>query len=96
MRVLSSSIARAVQGTSKEEADALRGIAGLERLCKAHGSAMYLEGCMRDWGEDVVSVQLSCNAEAGLNTHASFSSSFGMTYYPFPLIVIKMNNSQEI
>lgn len=56
-KVLSSSIARAVQGTSKEEADALRGIPGLERLCRVYGSSMYLEGCMRDWGEDVVSSQ---------------------------------------
>lgn len=57
-RVLSSSIARAVQGTSKEEADALKGIPGLERLCRVYGSAMYLEGCIRDWGEDVVSLKM--------------------------------------
>ncbi|KAF8437405.1 TIP-1 family-domain-containing protein [Terfezia claveryi] len=57
-RVLSSSIARAVQGTSKEEADALKGIPGLERLCRVYGSAMYLEGCMRDWGEDVFFLEI--------------------------------------
>lgn len=53
-KMLSSSIARAVQGTSKEELQSLSGIGGLERLCKVYGSAMFLENCMRDWGEDIV------------------------------------------
>lgn len=53
-KMLSSSIARAVQGTSKEELQSLSGINGLERLCKVYGSAMFLENCMRDWGEDIV------------------------------------------
>jgi len=53
-RVLSSSIARAVQGTSKEEVQSLSGLGGLERLCKAYGSAMFMENCMRDWSEDIV------------------------------------------
>ncbi|KAA8892947.1 TIP-1 family-domain-containing protein [Sphaerosporella brunnea] len=57
-RVLSSSIARAVQGTSKEEVQSLSGLAGLERLCKVYGSAMYMENCMRDWGEDVFFLEL--------------------------------------
>lgn len=52
--MLSSSIARAVQGTSKEELQSLSGVSGLERLCKVYGSAMFLENCMRDWGEDIV------------------------------------------
>lgn len=53
-KVLSSSIARAVQGTSKEEVQSLSGVSGLERLCKVYGSAMFLENCMRDWNEDIV------------------------------------------
>lgn len=57
--MLSSSIARAVQGTSKEEVQSLTGIGGLERLCKVYGSAMFLENCMKDWGEDIVSLQIS-------------------------------------
>lgn len=56
--MLSSSIARAVQGTSKEEVQSLTGIGGLERLCKVYGSAMFLENCMKDWGEDIVSLQI--------------------------------------
>jgi hypothetical protein len=57
-RVLSSSIARAVQGTSKEEVQSLSGLAGLERLCKVYGSAMHMENCMRDWSEDVFFLEL--------------------------------------
>ncbi|KAI5801476.1 TIP-1 family-domain-containing protein [Peziza echinospora] len=57
-RVLSSTIARAVQGTSREEAEALKGIPGLERLCRVYGSSMFLEACMRDWGEDVFFLEL--------------------------------------
>jgi len=57
-KMLSSSIARAVQGTSKEEVQSLTGISGLERLCKVYGSAMFLENCMTDWGEDIVSLQI--------------------------------------
>lgn len=57
-RVLSSSIARAVQGTSKEEVESLTGLAGLERLCKAYGSAVFMESCMRDWGEDIFFLEL--------------------------------------
>ncbi|RPA89814.1 hypothetical protein L873DRAFT_1822137 [Choiromyces venosus 120613-1] len=57
-KMLSSTIARAVQGTSKEEVQSLAGIGGLERLCKVYGSAMFLENCMRDWGEDIFFLEL--------------------------------------
>ncbi|PUU78490.1 TIP-1 family-domain-containing protein [Tuber borchii] len=57
-KMLSSSIARAVQGTSKEEVQSLTGIGGLERLCKVYGSAMFLENCMKDWGEDIFFLEL--------------------------------------
>lgn len=56
--ILSSSIARAVQGASKEEIQSLSGIAGLERLCKVYGSASFLEDCTRDWDEDTFFLEL--------------------------------------
>lgn len=55
---LSSSIARAVQGTSRDEAQSLSGVAGLERLCRVYGSAVFMEACMRDWGEDIFFLEL--------------------------------------
>lgn len=57
--ILSSSIARAVQGTSKEEVQSLSGLGGLERLCKVYGSATFLEDCTRDWDEDPVCSNIS-------------------------------------
>jgi hypothetical protein len=57
-KVLSSSIARAVQGTSKEEVASLSGLGGLERLCRVYGSAIFMENCMRDWGEDIFFLEL--------------------------------------
>ncbi|KAL7275623.1 hypothetical protein RUND412_001434 [Rhizina undulata] len=57
-KVLSSTIARAVQGTSKEEVQSLSGVSGLERLCKVYGSALFMENCMRDWGEDIFFLEL--------------------------------------
>ena len=53
-RVLSSTIARAVQGSTKEEVDSLSGLGGLERLCRVYGSSMYLEDTMHDWNDDIV------------------------------------------
>jgi RAD50-interacting protein 1 len=53
--VLTSSIARAVQGVSKEDQASLAGVGGLERLCRVYGSAEYLEKAMRDWSDDIVS-----------------------------------------
>lgn len=54
-RVLNSSIARAVQGTNKDELASLSGVGGLERLCRVYGSSAYLEEAMRDWNDDIVS-----------------------------------------
>jgi hypothetical protein len=53
--VLTSSIARAVQGVSKEDQASLAGVGGLERLCRVYGSAEYLERAMRDCSDDIVS-----------------------------------------
>lgn len=57
-QVLSSAIARAMQGTTKEEQQSLSGLAGLERLCKVYGSLAYMENCMRDWSEDIFFLEL--------------------------------------
>ncbi|MCJ1311402.1 RAD50-interacting protein 1 [Agyrium rufum] len=55
---LTSSIARAMQGTSKEELEKLQGLGGLERLCRVNGSAEYLEKKMRDWSDDIFFLDL--------------------------------------
>lgn len=53
-----SSIARTVQGVSRETQAELQGLAGLERLCRVYGSAEYLEKKMRDWSDDVFFLDL--------------------------------------
>ncbi|MCJ1285788.1 hypothetical protein MMC26_005129 [Xylographa opegraphella] len=55
---LNSSVARAVQGISKEEQAQLEGLGGLDRLCRVYGSAEYLEKKMRDWSDDVFFLEL--------------------------------------
>lgn len=55
---LSSSIARTVQGVSKEEHAKIEGLNGLERLCRIYGSSDYLEKKMRDWSDDVFFLEL--------------------------------------
>ena len=57
-KVMSSSIARAVQGMGKEEIASMSGLGGLERLCRVYGSAIFMESCMRDWGEDIFFLEL--------------------------------------
>ena len=53
-----SSIARTVQGVSRETQAELQGLGGLERLCRIYGSAEYLEKKMRDWSDDVFFLDL--------------------------------------
>jgi hypothetical protein len=55
---MTSSLARTVQGVSKEEQAQLQGLGGLERLCRVYGSAEYLEKKMRDWSDDVFFLEL--------------------------------------
>ncbi|ODQ51315.1 hypothetical protein SAICODRAFT_8970 [Saitoella complicata NRRL Y-17804] len=55
---LSSSIIRAVPGVHRDEARTTMGVGGLERLCRAYGSAVFLEETMREWSEDVFFVEL--------------------------------------
>ena len=53
-----SSIARTVQGVSRETQAELQGLGGLERLCRVYGSAEYLEKKMRDWSDDIFFLDL--------------------------------------
>lgn len=55
---ITSSIARTVQGVSRETQAELQGLGGLERLCRIYGSAEYLEKKMRDWSDDVFFLDL--------------------------------------
>ncbi|KAI4154719.1 MAG: hypothetical protein LQ340_001494 [Diploschistes diacapsis] len=55
---MTSSIARTVQGISKEEQAKVQGLNGLERLCRVYGSAEYLEKKMRDWSDDLFFLEL--------------------------------------
>ena len=55
---MTSSIARTVQGFTKEEQEKVQGIGGLERLCRVYGSAEYLERKMRDWNDNVFFIEL--------------------------------------
>ena len=55
---ITSTIARTVQGVSKEHQAELQGLGGLERLCRVYGSAEYLEKKMRDWSDDVFFLEL--------------------------------------
>ena len=55
---MTSSLARTVQGISKEEQAKVEGLNGLERLCRVYGSAEYLEKKMRDWSDDVFFLEL--------------------------------------
>ena len=55
---MTSSIARTVQGVSRESQAELQGLGGLERLCRVYGSAEYLEKKMRDWSDDIFFLEL--------------------------------------
>ncbi|KAI9724982.1 MAG: hypothetical protein M1812_000258 [Candelaria pacifica] len=55
---MTSSIARTVQGVSKEDQASLQGVRGLDRLCRVYGSAEYLEKAMSDWSDDVFFLEL--------------------------------------
>ena len=55
---LTSSIARTVQGVSKDDQAEVQGLGGLERLCRIYGSAEYLEKKMQDWSDDVFFLEL--------------------------------------
>lgn len=55
---ITSTIARTVQGVSRETQAELQGLGGLERLCRVYGSAEYLEKKMRDWSDDIFFLDL--------------------------------------
>ena len=56
--MMTSSIARTVQGVTRDEQTELQGVRGLDRLCRVFGSADYLERAMRDWSDDVFFLEL--------------------------------------
>ena len=53
-----SSIARTIQGVSRDSQIDLQGLKGIERLTRIYGSAEYLEKKMRDWSDDVFFLEL--------------------------------------
>ncbi|KAI9697858.1 MAG: hypothetical protein M1820_007645 [Bogoriella megaspora] len=55
---LTTSVGRSVSGISREEQAELKGVKGLDRLCRIFGSADYLERAMRDWSDDVFFLEL--------------------------------------
>ncbi|KAK9454922.1 TIP-1 family-domain-containing protein [Dipodascopsis uninucleata] len=56
---LTSSIVRAVSGVHEEERKRMvDGLAGIERLCRAYGSAYSLLDAMNDWNEDIFFLEL--------------------------------------
>ena len=57
-RTLTSSVARTVQGISKEELSKIKGTGGLDRLCRVYGSSEYIEKKLRDWSDDIFFLEL--------------------------------------
>ena len=55
---LTTGVGRTVSGISREDQDELKGVKGLDRLCRVYGSADYLERAMRDWSDDVFFLEL--------------------------------------
>ncbi|KAK9319588.1 TIP-1 family-domain-containing protein [Lipomyces orientalis] len=56
---LTSSIVRAVSGVHEEERKKMvDGLAGIERLCRAYGSAYTIRDALNDWGEDIFFLEL--------------------------------------
>ncbi|KAI9797971.1 MAG: hypothetical protein M1833_005027 [Piccolia ochrophora] len=53
-----STVARAVQGVSRDDKASVQGVSGLQRLCRIYGSAEYLEKAMSDWSDDVFFLEL--------------------------------------
>ncbi|KAI9685280.1 MAG: hypothetical protein M1822_004653 [Bathelium mastoideum] len=53
-----STVGRSVTGISREDQEELKGVKGLDRLCRVYGSADYLERAMRDWSDEVVFLEL--------------------------------------
>ncbi|KAL9096433.1 MAG: hypothetical protein Q9165_001430 [Trypethelium subeluteriae] len=55
---LTTTVGRSVSGISREDQDELKGVKGLDRLCRVYGSADYLERAMRDWSDDIFFLEL--------------------------------------
>ncbi|KAI5296079.1 hypothetical protein KEM52_005774 [Ascosphaera acerosa] len=52
---LTSTIGRTVQGSATSS---VQGVAGLERLCRIHDSAEYLQNKMQDWSDQIFFLEL--------------------------------------
>lgn len=53
---LTSTIGKAMSGVHDEDRKKMvDGLAGIERLCRAYGSAYTIRDALKDWGEDIVS-----------------------------------------
>ena len=56
---MTSGLGRSVGASANaDDASTLKGTGGLDRLCRVHGSADFLERAMRDWNEELVFVEL--------------------------------------
>ncbi|KAK8013360.1 hypothetical protein PG991_008953 [Apiospora marii] len=55
---LTSTVARTLQGVSKEQLAALEGTGGLEALCKVLGSADHIVSTLSDWGNEEFFIEL--------------------------------------
>jgi RAD50-interacting protein 1 len=60
------------------------GVAGVLRLCKAWLSAGYIEASLEEWGEDIVSANISCKwtpLSLSSTSFLVFSTALGRVWY---------------
>ena len=55
---MTSTVGRSISSIGREDQDELKGVKGLDRLCRVYGSADYLEHAMRDWSDDVFFLEM--------------------------------------
>lgn len=56
--VRTSAVGRTMQGVTQAAAQETTGVKGLDRLLRVIGSADYLEQAMRDWGDEILFLEL--------------------------------------
>ncbi|KAK3074537.1 hypothetical protein LTR53_002957 [Teratosphaeriaceae sp. CCFEE 6253] len=74
---MTSSVGRTMHGLSRDDQAELRGVKGLDRLCRVFGSAEYLERAMRDWSDDVFFVEVWDELQDRARNRESISSKLG-------------------
>jgi RAD50-interacting protein 1 len=77
---LNSTIGRSMPGVVAAEQTDIKGIHGLERLCRIYGSADYLERAMRDWSDDVFFLELWEELQYRANSGSRSESVFSPTH----------------